>query len=214
MDLFVLPGFAREKVALWLNLASRAGSADLPLAFGRNVLQMFRPLTSPGGGRTMVARVSTVAFEGVEARPVDVQVQIAAGTVAFTIVGLADKAVAELRERVRSALIAFGPRASRRAHHRQPRPGRHAEGGQPLRSADRARADGRDRRPFPPTRSTAFAVIGELALDGAITAVAGVLPGRDRRQRAGKRPHLPRPRAAPRRRGPATDLEISPRRTR
>ena len=56
----------------------------------------------------MVARVSTVAFEGVEARPVDVQVQIAAGTVAFTIVGLGDKAVAESRERVRSALIASG----------------------------------------------------------------------------------------------------------
>ena len=46
----------------------------------------------------MVARVSTMAFEGVEARPVDVQVQIASGTVAFTIVGLGDKAVAELRE--------------------------------------------------------------------------------------------------------------------
>ena len=56
----------------------------------------------------MVARVSTVAFEGVEARPVDVQVQIASGTVAFTIVGLGDKAVAESRERVRSALIASG----------------------------------------------------------------------------------------------------------
>ena len=56
----------------------------------------------------MVARVSTVAFEGVEARPVDVQVQIASGTVAFTIVGLGDKAVGESRERVRSALIASG----------------------------------------------------------------------------------------------------------
>ena len=56
----------------------------------------------------MVSRVSTVAFEGVEARPVDVQVQIASGTVAFTVVGLADKAVVESRERVRSALIASG----------------------------------------------------------------------------------------------------------
>src|ERR1700733_5949700 len=56
----------------------------------------------------MVARVSTMAFEGVEARPVDVQVQIAPGTVAFTVVGLGDKAVAESRERVRSALIASG----------------------------------------------------------------------------------------------------------
>jgi magnesium chelatase family protein len=61
----------------------------------------------PRGGN-MVSRVSTVAFEGVEARPVDVQVQIASGTVVFMIVGLGDKAVAESRERVRSALIAPG----------------------------------------------------------------------------------------------------------
>ena len=56
----------------------------------------------------MVQRVATVAFEGVEARAVDVQVQVAAGMPAFTIVGLPDKAVSEARERVRSALIASG----------------------------------------------------------------------------------------------------------
>jgi magnesium chelatase family protein len=56
----------------------------------------------------MVARVSTVAFEGIEARAVDVQVQIAPGNVAFHVVGSPDKAVAESRERVRSALIASG----------------------------------------------------------------------------------------------------------
>src|ERR1700681_1524132 len=54
----------------------------------------------------MVARVSTIAFEGVETRPIDVQVQVASGNVAFMIVGLGDKAVAESRERVRAALIA------------------------------------------------------------------------------------------------------------
>ncbi len=53
----------------------------------------------------MVVRVATVAFEGVEARPVDVQVQISSGAVVFNVVGLADKAVAESRERVRSALV-------------------------------------------------------------------------------------------------------------
>ncbi len=57
---------------------------------------------------TMVVRVATVAFEGVEARPVDVQVQISNGTVVFNVVGLGDKAVAESRERVRSALVASG----------------------------------------------------------------------------------------------------------
>jgi magnesium chelatase family protein len=56
----------------------------------------------------MVQRVSTVAFEGIEVRPVDVQVQVAPGLPAFAIVGLPDKAVSEARERVRSALIASG----------------------------------------------------------------------------------------------------------
>src|SRR6202011_388570 len=56
----------------------------------------------------MVARVSTVAFEGIEARAVDVQVQVSPGLPAFHVVGLADKAVSEARERVRSALIASG----------------------------------------------------------------------------------------------------------
>ena len=56
----------------------------------------------------MVQRVSTVAFEGVEVRPVDVQVQVAPGMPAFTVVGLPDKAVSEARERVRSAMIASG----------------------------------------------------------------------------------------------------------
>src|SRR6201995_4806060 len=55
----------------------------------------------------MVQRVSTVAFEGIEVRPVDVQVQVAPGLPAFNVVGLPDKAVAESRERVRAALQAI-----------------------------------------------------------------------------------------------------------
>jgi magnesium chelatase family protein len=55
----------------------------------------------------LVARVSTVAFLGLEARFVDVQVQIANGMPAFTLVGLPDKAVTESRERVRAALAAL-----------------------------------------------------------------------------------------------------------
>src|SRR4051794_14425804 len=52
----------------------------------------FRYLWLCGGGG-MVQRVSTVAFEGIEARAVDVQVQVAPGLPAFAIVGLPDKAV-------------------------------------------------------------------------------------------------------------------------
>ncbi len=56
----------------------------------------------------MVAIVSTVAFLGLEARTVEVQVQVASGLPAFIVVGLPDKAVAESRERVRAALNAIG----------------------------------------------------------------------------------------------------------
>lgn len=48
----------------------------------------------------MVARIKTVAFQGIEVLDVDVQVQMSSGIVGFTIVGLPDKAVAESRERV------------------------------------------------------------------------------------------------------------------
>jgi magnesium chelatase family protein len=56
----------------------------------------------------LVAHVATVAFLGLEARPVEVQVQISSGLPKFLVVGLADKAVAESRERVHAALAAIG----------------------------------------------------------------------------------------------------------
>lgn len=56
----------------------------------------------------MVALVSTVAFLGLEARAVEVQVQVAPGVPSFVVVGLADKAVGESRERVRGAMQAIG----------------------------------------------------------------------------------------------------------
>jgi predicted ATPase with chaperone activity len=56
----------------------------------------------------MVARVSTVAFQGIEGVPVEVQVMVAPGKIITQIVGLPDKAVAESRERVHAALHASG----------------------------------------------------------------------------------------------------------
>jgi len=57
----------------------------------------------------MAASIYTVAFEGADARRVEVQVQILGGSKhILSIVGLADKAVAESRERVRSAFAAIG----------------------------------------------------------------------------------------------------------
>ena len=52
----------------------------------------------------MFGRMSTVAFVGIEARPVHVEVRITPGKHVFAVVGLPDKAVAESRERVRNAL--------------------------------------------------------------------------------------------------------------
>ena len=56
----------------------------------------------------MVARVRTVAFQGVDALPIDVQVMVAPGKVGLQIVGLPDKACAESRDRVQAALLATG----------------------------------------------------------------------------------------------------------
>ncbi len=123
----------------------------------------------------MVSRVATVAFEGVEARPVDVQVQIASGTVAFTIVGLGDKAVGELRERVRSALIASGLALPAKritvnlAPADMPKEGSHYD--LPIALGVMAAIGA-----IPADALEGYAVIGELALDGTISAVAGVLP--------------------------------------
>src|SRR4249919_770276 len=58
------------------------------------------------GGRGLMG--ATVAYLGLEARSIEVQVQLSPGLPAFIIVGLPDKAVAESRERVRAALAAIG----------------------------------------------------------------------------------------------------------
>ena len=60
------------------------------------------------GAGAVVARVNTVAFQGIEVLNIDVQVQMTGGMPAFSLVGLPDKAVGESRERVRSALYALG----------------------------------------------------------------------------------------------------------
>ncbi len=123
----------------------------------------------------MVVRVATVAFEGIEARPVDVQVQISNGNVAFSVVGLGDKAVGESRERVRSALIAAGLAMPARrvtvnlAPADMPKEGSHYD--LPIALAIMASIGA-----IPSDALAGYTVLGELALDGSITAVAGCLP--------------------------------------
>lgn len=55
-----------------------------------------------------ITRVLTFSFSGIDPVPVEVQVQMTRGLPAFVIVGLADKAVTESRERVRAALTSMG----------------------------------------------------------------------------------------------------------
>ena len=123
----------------------------------------------------MIAHVATVAFQGIEAVPVDVQVHIAPGVVAFNIVGLADKAVAESRERVRAALNAVGLALPARritvnlAPADLPKEGSHYD--LPI-ALGLLTAMG----VLPGDFIARYSVLGELSLDGSITQVAGVLP--------------------------------------
>jgi len=123
----------------------------------------------------MVQHVSTMAFEGIEARAVDVQVQVAPGLPAFAIVGLPDKAVSEARERVRSALIASGLALPARritvnlAPADLPKEGSHYD--LPIALGLMAAIGA-----IPPDALSDFTVLGELGLDGSIAPVAGVLP--------------------------------------
>jgi len=123
----------------------------------------------------MVSRVRTVAFQGIEGVPVDVQVQVAAGLPAFAIVGLPDKAVAESRERIRAALHASGLALPPKriivnlAPADLPKEGSHYD--VPIALALMAAIGA-----IPGDQLDDYVALGELALDGALTSVAGVLP--------------------------------------
>lgn len=123
----------------------------------------------------MVSRVTTVAFQGVEARPVDVQVHITPGLVGFSIVGLPDKAVAESRERVRSALVACGMAMPAKritvnlAPADLPKEGSHFDLPIALGVMAAMGAISAD-------DVAGKVVLGELSLDGQLAPVSGVLP--------------------------------------
>lgn len=123
----------------------------------------------------MVAKINTIAFQGVDVRPVDVQVQISSGLPAFTIVGLPDKAVAESKERVRAALHALGIALppKRLTVNLAPadvnKEGSHYD--LPIALGLLAAMD-----VIPKIDMEEYIVLGELSLDAGIRAVAGVLP--------------------------------------
>ncbi len=123
----------------------------------------------------MVARINTIAFNGVDVQSVDVQVQISNGLPAFTIVGLPDKAVGESKERVRAALHALGIAlpAKRLTVNLAPadvmKEGSHYD--LPIALGLLAAME-----VLPKDEMEKYVVLGELSLDAGIRAVAGVLP--------------------------------------
>jgi magnesium chelatase family protein len=123
----------------------------------------------------MYGQISTLAFIGIEARPVEVQVRVTPGAAAFAIVGLPDKAVAESRERVRNALHAVGLGLPFKhitvnlAPADLPKEGSHFD--LPIVLAMMCAMEA-----IAPDAIAGYAAIGELALDGSIRAVPGTLP--------------------------------------
>lgn len=123
----------------------------------------------------MVATVYTVSFRGVDVLPIEVQVHIASGIPAFNIVGLADKAIAESKERVRSTFSSMGLALP---------PKRITVN---LSPADVSKEGSHFDLPIalglmaalsivPPEELAEYTTVGELSLDGSLRPVAGVLP--------------------------------------
>ena len=123
----------------------------------------------------MLSRINTITFNGLEISDVDLQAQISSGLPNFIIVGLPDKAIAESRERVRSALQSLGLSlpAKRIVINMAP--------------ADLFKEGSHFDLPIalsllavmgivPQEELSDYLVLGELGLDGSILPVNGVLP--------------------------------------
>ncbi|MCA0929975.1 YifB family Mg chelatase-like AAA ATPase [Ruegeria profundi] len=123
----------------------------------------------------MVTRSHTVAFQGVDARPVEVQCAVSPGLPAFSIVGLPDKAVSEARDRVRSALssMAIALPSKRITINLSPadlpKEGSHFD--LPIAVALLSALE-----IIPADAAEGTVSLGELSLDGSLVPVLGALP--------------------------------------
>jgi magnesium chelatase family protein len=123
----------------------------------------------------MVAHAYTVAFEGVDARMVEVQCAVSPGMPAFSVVGLPDKAVSESRDRVRGALstlhIALPTKkiTINLSPADLPKEGSHFD--LPIALSLLAELE-----ILPKDAVSQAVALGELSLDGALIPVIGALP--------------------------------------
>jgi magnesium chelatase family protein len=133
----------------------------------------------------MTTHAPTIAFAGIDCLDIDVQVQVANGLPAFTIVGLPDKAVGESRERVRAAFNSLGLSLP---------PKRITVN---LAPADLLKEGSHFDLPIalgllaamgvlPADEVAGYVSLGELGLDGSLAPVAGVLPAAIAANAAGK----------------------------
>eukprot|EP01037_Dinobryon_pediforme_P011687 gene11687-11776_t len=120
-------------------------------------------------------KIATVAFHGVSTQEVTVEVQMSSGLPAFNIVGLADKAVAESRERIRASFHHLGLSLPPRRITVNLAPADIQKEGShydlPVALGLMASMEILD-----PVELSNYTVLGELGLDGALAPVVGVLP--------------------------------------
>lgn len=121
------------------------------------------------------AYATTIAFAGLEARRIDVQVQLAGGVHGIVIVGLGDKAVSESRERVRAAFASMGLAIPggrvivNLAPADLPKEGTHYD--LPIALAMMAALGA-----LPKDALDGVVAFGEVGLDGSLAAAPGALP--------------------------------------
>ncbi|CAG2161103.1 unnamed protein product [Oppiella nova] len=109
-----------------------------------------------------ITHISSLTFSGIDIIDVDVQIQISPGIPNFTIVGLADKTIAESKERVRASLSAIAPADLIKE-------GSHFD-------LAIACAILTSMGVLPSSEMRNYLIIGELSLDGSILSVNGALP--------------------------------------
>jgi magnesium chelatase family protein len=132
----------------------------------------------------MLARAHTFTIEGLHTRHVTVEVDVRSGLPAFTIVGLADAAVREARERVQAAILNSGYEFPVRRITANLAPGDVPKAGPGLDLALACAvlaASGQ----LSPARLESHALFGELALDGTVRPSWGTLAVAQATHRAG-----------------------------
>lgn len=134
----------------------------------------------------MLARAHTFTIDGLQTRHVTVEVDIRAGLPAFTIVGLADAAVREARERVRAAILNSGFEFPGRRITANLAPGDVPKVGPALDLALACAVLAASNQ-LPRERLDSNALFGELALDGQMRGCRGTLAVAEGTRQAGLR---------------------------